>query len=280
LPDGELSFLVVHGGALWWLLPLAAGVAGAALVIARSRRAHRRRSRAALHALRDQLIAPGALRDGARAALRGRLVGPPGAAAVGLRLDGREVAGGPLPAGHGRAQPELALELAGDAAAPARLVALAGPLSVVAGAEVITGSGRDVALIAPPPLEARALARQVPWNQPPEAVGSVGVLFSEMHRIPVGSAVLVAGRLALGPASSADAGYRDAAERWTLVGSDTAPLRLGSEAPGLPPWSASRWVRGFAIGVAIALASMWAGGALTSTAAPPPRCGSCESSGP
>jgi len=243
----------VDGQAVRLLVLLAAGVAGAAVAVARARRRTRGR-RAAMAELRAHLIAADGLRDGARVALRGRLVGPPGAAAVGLRLRGREVSGGPPRTEQSaRRRPELALELA-DGASPRR-IALDGPLSVVAGAEVIAGRGRDVALIAPLHEEAHALARQVPWTESPSAVGSVGVEFTELHRVPVGSAVVVAGRLVRGPAGS-EVGYRDAAERWTLVGSDDAPIQLGSERPGPPSWAAGRWGLGFVLGVLAALGAM------------------------
>ncbi len=235
------------------LLLLAAGVAGAAVAIARARSKTRER-RAATAELRANLIAADALRDGARVALRGRLVGPPGAAAVGLRLHGRDVTGGPPRTEQSaRRRPELAVEVAAQDAS-ARRIALDGPLSVVAGAEVIAGRGRDVALIAPLHEDARALARQVPWTEGPAAVGTVGVEFTELHRVPVGSPVVVAGRLVRSP-SPGEVGYRDAAERWSLVGSDDAPIQLASERPG-PTWAASRWGLGFCLGVLTALAAM------------------------
>jgi hypothetical protein len=235
------------------LLLLAAGVAGAAIAIARARRKTRDR-RAATAELRARLVAADALRDGARVALRGRLVGPPGAAAVGLRLHGRDVTGGPpRTEKSARRRPELALEVAVQDA-PARRIALDGPLSVVAGAEVIAGRGRDVALIAPLHEEARAQALQVPWTEGPAAAGTVGVEFTELHRVPVGSPVVVSGRLVRGP-SPGEVGYRDAAERWSMVGSDDAPIQLASERPG-PTWAASRWGLGFCLGILAALAAM------------------------
>ena len=236
------------------LVLLAAGVVGAAIAIARARSRTRDR-RAAMAELRAHLIAADALRAGARVALRGRLTGPPGAAAVGLRLHGREVTGGPPRTEQSaRRRPELALELEAEPGAPARRIALDGPLSVLAGAEVIAGGGRDVALIAPMHEDARALARQVPWTEGPAAVGSVGVEFTELHRVPVGSLVVVAGRLQRGP-SPGEVGYRDAAERWSLVGSEEAPIQLASERPG-PSWADSRWGLGFCLGVLAALAAM------------------------
>jgi hypothetical protein len=236
------------------LLLVAAGAAGAAIAIAVARSRTRDR-RAALAELRAHLVPADALRDGARVAMRGRLTGPPGAAAVGLRLHGRDVTGGPPRTERSaRRTPELALELAAKPGTPVRRIALDGPLSVLAGAEVIVARGRDVALIGPLHEDARALARQVPWTEGPAAVGSVGVEFTELHRVPVGSPVVVAGRLVLGP-SAGEVGYRDAAGRWSLVGSDDAPIQLASERPG-PRRAAGRWGIGFCLGVLAALAAM------------------------
>ncbi|HWM85541.1 MAG TPA: hypothetical protein VNO33_06880 [Kofleriaceae bacterium] len=257
VPEADLPLLLVHGEVVWWTLLSVGALAGAALAAALARVVARRRRRAAMTALREQLIAPDSLRAGARVALRGRLVGPPGSAAVSVRLDGREQASGPRRAENtARAHPGLEIEIEG-----ALRVALEGPVCVVAGAEVTAGRGRDSDLIAPLHDDAHALAQQVPWTQGPATAGSVGVLFTEIHRIPIGGVVVAEGELALGAARS-DTGYRDAAQRWSMVGSEDAPIQLGSEIPGLPRWGASRWQLGVCLGAALAFVSLWSTGRL------------------
>jgi len=256
IPTADLPVAVAHGGLVLALLLLLAALMGAALAVWRARRRALGRHRTDLTALREQLISSAAFRNGARAALRGRLVGPPALGAVDSLWFERR--GEPAEReGTAAERDGLALELEGKAGR----VALDGPIRVLVGRAVTGGRGRDAAAVAAMSDEATALARRAPWTRKTAATGETdGVVSTELHRLPVGVEVLASGELVLGPAREQGAGYRDAAEAWSLRGSEHAPVELASEAGSRPPWRASRWRRGLILGLLLGYGALFAAG--------------------